>query len=57
MGFAHLLKTKATLATFRARFNVPLDVDIEYCPKGSIENDKHYSCNVFPFNGYFRMRD
>ena len=40
MGFAHLLKIEAALATFRARFNVPLDVDIKYCHEGSIENDR-----------------
>ena len=48
MGFAHLLKTEAALATFRARFNVPLDVDIKYCHKGSIENDKHPHVVFFP---------
>ena len=41
MGFAHLLRTKATLATFRARFDIPLDVDIEYYHEGNIENDRH----------------
>lgn len=48
MGFSHLLRTEATLATFRARFEVPLDVDIEYCPKGNIENDRHPRVAFFP---------
>ena len=41
MGFAHLLRTEASLKTFRARFNIPLDVDIEFYLEGNIENDKH----------------
>lgn len=40
MGFAYLLRTEAALATFRARFDVPLDVDIEYCHEGNIKNDR-----------------
>ena len=41
MGFAHLLSTNATVVAFKARFNIPHDVNIEYCPKGDIENDRH----------------
>ena len=41
MGFSHLLKTEVALATFRARFNSPLDVDIKYYHEGNIENDRH----------------
>lgn len=48
MGFAHLLKTEATLATFRTKFNIPLDVDIEYCHESSIENDRHPQVVFFP---------
>ena len=40
MVFARLLRTKAVLASFRARFDIPLDVDIEYCHEGNIENDR-----------------
>ena len=55
MGFAHLLKTEAALATFRARFNVPLDVDIKYCHEGSIENDRRpHVVFFFSFNGYLK---
>ena len=48
MGFAHLLKTEAALATFRARFNVPLNVDVEYYHEGSIENDRRPYVVFFP---------
>ena len=40
MVFARLLRSKAALASFRARFDIPLDVDIEYCHEGNIENDR-----------------
>ena len=40
MVFARLLRTKAALASFRARFDIPLDVDIEYYHEGNIENDR-----------------
>ena len=40
MGFARLLRIEASLETFRARFDFPLDVDIEYYHEGSIENDR-----------------
>ena len=36
MGFSHLLKIEVTLANFRARFNIPLDVDVAYCHNGNI---------------------
>ena len=48
MGFSHLLKIEATLATFRAIFNIPLDVDIAYYHEGSIENDRHPHVVFFP---------
>ena len=35
MGFAHLLRTKAALATFQARFDIPLVIDIEYYLKAT----------------------
>ena len=40
MDFAHLLRTEAALATFRARFDILLNVDIEFCLEGNIENDR-----------------
>lgn len=48
MGFARLLKTEAALATFRTKFNIPLDVDIEYCYESSIENDRRPQVVFFP---------
>ena len=49
MGFARLLRIEATLETFRTRFDIPLDVDIEYYHKGSIENGRHPWVVFFPF--------
>ncbi|KAK9986920.1 hypothetical protein SO802_031871 [Lithocarpus litseifolius] len=37
MGFSHLLSSRATLATFRATYSVPEDVDIAYCHEGDID--------------------
>jgi len=54
MGFAHLLRTEAALATFIARFDIHLDVDIEFYPEGNIENDRRPRVVFFSFNGYFR---
>lgn len=51
MGFSHHLRTEATLATFRARFDVPLDVDIDYFHEGNMENDKHPRIVFFPLMG------
>ena len=53
MGFAHLLRTDTALATFRARFDIPLAVDIEFCLEGNIENDRRPWVVFFSFNGYF----
>lgn len=48
MGFVHLLKTKTAFANFRARFDIPLDVDVAYCHKGNIENDRCPQVVIFP---------
>ena len=40
MGFAHLFRTDTALATFRATFDIPLDVDTKFCLEGNIENDR-----------------
>lgn len=47
MGFAHL-KIDVALATFRARFDIPLDVDVGFYPEGNIENDKCPRVVFFP---------
>ena len=36
MGYSHLLTSKASLASFRATYGVPGDVDIAYCHEGDI---------------------
>ena len=36
MGYAYLLNTEASLATFRQMFNIPDDVDVAYCHKSEI---------------------
>jgi len=41
MGFTHLLKTDAALATSRARFDIPLDVHVGFYLERNIENDRH----------------
>lgn len=56
MGFAHLLKTEAALATFRAKFDNPLDVDIKLYPKGNMENVRRPRVVFISFIGYFRKR-
>ena len=48
MGFAHLLGSYAAVAAFKTRFNIPQDVDIEFCPKENIENDRHARVIFFP---------
>nr|POE49377.1 hypothetical protein CFP56_62969 [Quercus suber] len=37
MGFAYLLRTKAAIAAFRRRFNIPLDVNAKFCPEGNVK--------------------
>ena len=36
MGFALLLNTRASLATFRQTFNIPEDVNVAYCHESEI---------------------
>ena len=48
MGFSQLLRTEAALVTFRARFNIPLNVDITYYHESSIENDRRPHVVFFP---------
>ena len=47
MGFA-LLRTQAALTAFKARFNIPQDVIIEFCPEGDIKNDRLPKVVFFP---------
>ena len=48
MGFALLLGTQAALTAFRARFNIPQDVIVEFCPERDIENDRLSKVVFFP---------
>ena len=48
MGFAHFLRTQVALTTFRARFNIPQDVNVEFCLKGDIENNRLPRVVFFP---------
>ena len=36
MGYSHLFASEASLANFRAVYDVPGDVDIAYCHKSDI---------------------
>nr|POE61991.1 hypothetical protein CFP56_38535 [Quercus suber] len=47
-GFAHLLRTQATLKAFRTRFNILQDVNIKFCPKGDIDNNRLIRAVFFP---------
>ena len=49
MGFSHLLSSKVTLATFRATYNVPEDVDIAYCHEGDIDIQRRRGINTVFF--------
>ena len=40
MGLSHLMNTKAAITAFKVQFNIPQDVDIEYCTKGNIEDER-----------------
>ena len=49
MGYSHLLSLEAALATFRAAYNVPKDVDIAYFHKGDINIQRHHGVNTVFF--------
>ena len=40
MGFVYLLNFDAAVVAFETRFNIPQDIQIEYYPRGNIENDR-----------------
>lgn len=48
MPFAYLLKTKENVASFKASFNIPRDVEILYCDKGDIEDQRRPYVVFFP---------
>ena len=49
MGYSYLLSSKALLASFRAAYNVPEDVDIAYCHEGDIDIQKRRGVNTIFF--------
>ena len=49
MGYSHLLSSKASLATFRATYGVPEDVDITYCHEGDIDIQRRHGVNTVFF--------
>ena len=49
MGYSYLLSSKASLATFRATYNVPEDVDIAYCHEGDIDIQRRHGANTVFF--------
>ena len=48
MGFSYLLKTNADIESFKARFNIPHDVNISYYHKGEIEDSRLPHVLFFP---------
>ena len=49
MGYSHLLPSEASLATFRAAYDVPEDVDIAYYHEGDIDIQRRHGVNTFFF--------
>ena len=48
MGYAFLLNTEASLATFRQSFNIPNDVDVAYCHESEIALHRGANTTFFP---------
>ena len=48
MGYAFLLSTRASLATFRQKFDIPDDVDMAYCHKSEIALHRGEHTAFFP---------
>ena len=49
IGYSHLLSTKASLANFRAMYDIPRYVDIGYCHEGDITLQWRSGSNVVFF--------
>ena len=50
MGYSYLLSSKDSLASFRAAYNVPGDVDITYCHVGDIDLHRCTGSNTVFFS-------
>ena len=48
MGFSHLLNTEASLANFKAVYDIPGDVEVAYCHKGDIALQQRPHVVFFP---------
>lgn len=48
MSFSHRLKIEVALANFKARFNIPLDVDVAYCHEDNIALEQRPHVVFFP---------
>jgi len=48
MGFAHLLNTEASLATFRQTFNILMDVNVAYCHESEMALHRGSNTAFFP---------
>ena len=48
MGFAFLLDTPASLATFRKKFEIPNDVEVAYCHESEIALHRGHGTAFFP---------
>ena len=52
MSFSYLLKTNADVESFKARFDIPYDVNISYYHEGDIEDQRLPHVVFFSFNVY-----
>ena len=50
MGYSYLLSSEASLATFRAAYSVPEDVDIAYYHEGDIDIQRRRGVNTVFFS-------
>ena len=48
MGFSYLLETNKNVQSFKVRFNIPRDVNISYCHKGDIVDQRLPHVVFFP---------
>ena len=48
MTFAYLLKTREDIESFRVNYNIPRDVEISYCHKGEIVDQRLPHVVFFP---------
>ena len=56
MGFSYLIRTNADVESFKARFNIPRDVNISYCREGDIEDQRLPHVVFFPLMSILKGR-